>query len=572
MKSFLELVEETNKTSKPVVTTFGRMNPPTTGHLKLINKVREISDREKMPHSVVVSHSQNASKNPLSPEQKVKHLRRYSPGTNFSSSSSDEPTILHHAAKLHAKGHDHLVVVAGSDRVKEMHDLLHKYNGVKGRHGHFNFKKIEVRSAGHRDPDAEGEEGMSGTKMRQHAKNKDFSSFRQGVPSHVKDDHARELMHDVRHGMGLHENFTRGMYKAIFVTGGPGSGKDIVIREAISEARATELNVVQAYAYLADKKKLSEKTHDLRRESIRSRSPLIINGPADDNEHISYIKEELEELGYSTMMIFVDTTNESSQERNTKLYRMMVESVRNDKWLQAQHNKDIYSEEFDTFLRIDNSGSVDMIEEDITSAYKITNAFFDGDNKNNIYRNKNIFVESVKLKKLGGETADTTSDVVPDNSPSMKGQDDIKFNAPKRTKTYTNMTYSEDSKPHITINAKPKVPNFNKDKESEKAKKSKWLNSSERFPKPSGTSPEFDTRQSGTAYPGGINIGIYQEGRKSFKNFVESIDEPGGTEMGVGGVLGGSCNKEPMQTQQDNVNKLSGVEIKQPKKRKKYGE
>ena len=170
-----------------------------------IYKVRHIADKEGASHHVVVSHSQDSKKNPLSSEQKIKHLRRYSPGTNFSASSKEHPTILHHAAKLHAKGNDHLIVVAGSDRVKEMHDLLHRYNGVRGRHGHYHFKRIEVRSAGHRDPDAEGTEGMSGTKMREHAKNNDFASFRQGVPSHVPDHHAKELMKDVRKGMGINE-------------------------------------------------------------------------------------------------------------------------------------------------------------------------------------------------------------------------------------------------------------------------------------------------------------------------------------------------------------------------------
>ena len=136
-------------------------------------------------------------------------------------------------------------VVAGSDRVKEMHELLHKYNGVEGRHGHYNFKKIQVVSAGHRDPDAEGAEGMSATKMREHAKNNDFSSFRQGVPHHVSDTHAKELMHDVRKGMGLNEEYDRGQFRAIFVTGGPGSGKDIIIREAIASNRTMELNFSQ---------------------------------------------------------------------------------------------------------------------------------------------------------------------------------------------------------------------------------------------------------------------------------------------------------------------------------------
>ena len=127
MKSFLELLEEKDATHKPVVMAFGRMNPPTTGHLKLIDKVKHEAEKQGAKHTVVLSHSQDSKKNPLSAEQKLKHLKRYSPGTHFEASSKEHPTILHHAAKLHAKGHDHLVVVGGSDRVKSYHELLHQY-------------------------------------------------------------------------------------------------------------------------------------------------------------------------------------------------------------------------------------------------------------------------------------------------------------------------------------------------------------------------------------------------------------------------------------------------------------
>ena len=82
MKSFLELVQEDESSQKHHVMTFGRMNPPTTGHLKLIHKVKEVADKNNAGHTVVVSHSQDSKKNPLSGESKVKHLKRYAPGTN----------------------------------------------------------------------------------------------------------------------------------------------------------------------------------------------------------------------------------------------------------------------------------------------------------------------------------------------------------------------------------------------------------------------------------------------------------------------------------------------------------
>ena len=86
MKSFLQLIEEKESTKNPVVMAFGRMNPPTTGHLKLIDKVRSIAEKRHAKHTIIVSHSQDSKKNPLSPEQKIKHLKRYSPGTHFESS------------------------------------------------------------------------------------------------------------------------------------------------------------------------------------------------------------------------------------------------------------------------------------------------------------------------------------------------------------------------------------------------------------------------------------------------------------------------------------------------------
>lgn len=552
MKTFLELVEEQEKSSKPIVTAFTRMNPPTTGHLKLIDRVRSIADKENATHSVVVSHSQDSKKNPLSGEQKVRHLGRYSPGTSFETSSKESPTILHHLAKLHAAGHDHVIVVGGSDRVKEMHDLLHKYNGVEGRHGYFNFKKLEVRSAGHRDPDAEGTEGMSGTKMRQHAQNRDFSSFRQGVPAHVSDEHARELMNDVRKGMGIHEDYSRGLYKAIFVTGGPGSGKDVVIREAIAESRAVELNSIQAYNYIADKLKLSEKTNDYRREAIRNRSPLIINCPADDVNNISYIKEELEELGYSSLMIFVDTTDISSKERNMKLSKMMLESIRHDKWIKSQNNKKIYNKCFEQFIEFENNNSIEDLEEDITQVYKSVNDFLD----KKIYDSRIVLDENnnIKIKKFDFR-AERPDDIPVDNRAVNPNMSDIKYDADKKTKTFTFKTYSESK--------------FNTDKESEKSKKVVPVRNASGSIKTTGVGPEFDTRTQGTVYPmSGMGDVTYREQKQfsKFRNKIkEAIDDPGANDMGVGGVLGGSTNKEPLVTPMDKF-ATSGITIKKIKK------
>lgn len=196
------LKEETE--AKHAVLAYGRMNPPTTGHLKVVNKVQEVAKKVGGEHHMVVSHTNDPKKNPLSAEQKVKHLRRYAPDANIKAASKDNPTIFSHAAELHKSGVTHLHIVAGSDRVDEYKKKFKELNGKPNKDGKvpFHFKKVTVHSSGERDPDSEGDEGMSGTKMRDHAKNNDFKSFRKGVPSHVSDNDAKELMNDVRKGMG----------------------------------------------------------------------------------------------------------------------------------------------------------------------------------------------------------------------------------------------------------------------------------------------------------------------------------------------------------------------------------
>ena len=199
--ALLSLREYITEETKAVhhVTSFIRANPITTGHEKVFNKVRELADKYKAGHSIVLSRTHDKKKNPLTPEQKLKHAKRVSPGTNFETSTEEKPTLLHHLAHLHSKGVTHAHIVVGSDRVKEMRNLANTYNGKKGRHGYYNFKKITVHSAGHRDPDAEGSTGISGTKMREHAKNGDYHSFKAGTS--LSDKHAKEMYNDVQKGM-----------------------------------------------------------------------------------------------------------------------------------------------------------------------------------------------------------------------------------------------------------------------------------------------------------------------------------------------------------------------------------
>lgn len=595
MKSFLDIIEEEKSGDKHHVMAFGRMNPPTTGHLKVIDKVKEIAHKHNAEHSVVTSHSQDSKKNPLSSAQKVKHLKRYSPGTHFVSSSKEHPTFLHHAAELHKKGVTHLHMVAGSDRVKEYKEKLNKYNGThKG--ALYNFKKITVHSAGHRDPDSEGSEGMSGTKMREHAKNKDLHSFKQGVPSHVSHEHAKELMHDTRKGMGLHEDVNRGLFKAIFVTGGPGSGKDIIIREAIAEGRITELNFIQVRDYLGDKQKLSEQSKDFRREAIRNRGPLIINGPADDNERIAQIKEELEELGYETQMVFVDTSDEASKERNSLLSRMMMESVRQDKWAKSQRNTKYFTEAFKDFVPFDNTGDIGDKEQDIHEVYELTRDFLDSRVTNetaldwlqtnhksyvnykidSLFKEEkdakisNKFIQKNRARSQGGSSTNSGSKrfLNDNNSPVQQlarkfgKQDDVRDGDLASNSSYTFRTY-EGQEPTLKVLGQAKEPNFQKDKEKVKAQKNRTFNDvfGDKKNQGIGIGSTFNGRAGLAA---GLGDQTYSE-QKDFSSFrKEAIDDPGANDMGVGGTLNGATNKEPLVTPADN--KIRANDIKKKKK------
>jgi len=568
--------------------TFGRFNVPTeSGHGKLISAVQSHAEESGGKHYIFPSHSQDSKKNPLSHGEKVGFMRRLFPDANIVSTGRVR-TAIDAAKHLEKQGHTHVTMVVGSDRVREFHGLLNKYRKKEFP----GIKKIEVKSAGNRDPDAEGAEGMSASKMREHAKSGDFNSFKQGVPSHVPEKHAKELFRDVRKGMGINENYNRGLFRAIFVTGGPGSGKDIIIREAIPETKAVELNSVQAFEYLMDKQKLSEKTNDHRREAIRNRGPLIINGPADDHTRILTIKEELEELGYSTTMVFVDTTNEASKERNERLTKTLAESIRYDKWKLAQTSKQAYIQNFQNFMEFNNSTTLDEIEEDISDTYEKINTFIENRKFNEIAfswlenhgkynitdsvfkEDENVkknfrFVENYKTKRTGtgqastghpkvsagtGPSADGPSDITPDNRAGDSNADNIKWDRNAKRGGYTFRTYTEDSGPTVKVYPAPKESNFSKDKE--KIKKKGLVDSptvSQRMRNVSGISQEFDTRQQGTVYPmSGLGDVTYRE-QVDFKRFRESFNDPSDSEMGVAGVLGGSTNKEPMENPNDKM-------------------
>lgn len=194
------LVEE----ERVVYFTFGRMNPPTIGHGKLLDVLASKAGRN--PYRVYLSQTQDKSKNPLSYSDKVKHVRKMFPKHARSVMINKKVrTAIEALVALYDEGFRKVVLVVGSDRVREFDILMNKYNGKQARHGLYNFKTITVISAGARDPDAEGVEGMSASKQRDNASKNDFTSFAQGLPKGMSNNDSRRLFNDVRKGMGLKE-------------------------------------------------------------------------------------------------------------------------------------------------------------------------------------------------------------------------------------------------------------------------------------------------------------------------------------------------------------------------------
>ena len=192
-----------SEATESVVFTFGRFNPPTTGHEKLIEKVKKIAGGDD--YYIFPSHSQNNKKDPLPLAKKVAYMRDMFPKHKRNIIANNKlKTVLDIAVYFHQQGYVELNMVVGSDRVAEFKKLLTTYNGQEKRHGFYDFDTIQIFSAGERDPDAEGVTGMSASKMRAAATNNDYDTFQKGLPRGFKN--GNQLFKDVRKGMNLKEN------------------------------------------------------------------------------------------------------------------------------------------------------------------------------------------------------------------------------------------------------------------------------------------------------------------------------------------------------------------------------
>jgi len=206
MKSFTSFITEalsSQTVAKPdpdrdgadMTVAFGRFNPPTTGHERLLNKVKQVAGKGN--YEIYPSRSNDPDKNPLDPDTKIGYMQQMFP--NHAKHIMNNPktrTIFDALKGANERGAKSVNIVVGQDRQKEFENLANKYNNKL-----YKFDRINVVSAGDRDPDGEGVSAMSASKLRKAAADDDFKTFRSGIPRSLNDDAARKLYDTLKQGM-----------------------------------------------------------------------------------------------------------------------------------------------------------------------------------------------------------------------------------------------------------------------------------------------------------------------------------------------------------------------------------
>jgi predicted kinase len=397
MKSFNAFLTEAK--DKGVVFTFGRFNPPTTGHGKLVDKLKKQSGGDDV--LLFTSHSNDKVKNPLSHRDKISYLRKF-----FGKIVADvnARTVFEIATELHKKKYKRVSMVVGSDRVKEFETLLNKYNGVKARHGFYEFDEINIVSAGERDPDADDVSGMSASKLRGYAEQGDFDNFKLGVPTKNK-GLVQKLYNDIRKGMGIAEGtlphymvedliqegvYDPGTFKAVFLSGGPGSGKSAVVKKlALTALGLKMVNTDKAFENGLKKAGMSldlrgadfDKVDPIRAKAksitgknldsyIEGRLGLIFDTTSAKSGKIKNYKKMLDTLGYEYKMIFVNASLDNAQKRNDLRSRKLPPKIVKGDWDAAQKNAKEYKSIFGRdFVEIKNDDDLATLDKKANSLY-----------------------------------------------------------------------------------------------------------------------------------------------------------------------------------------------------------
>lgn len=391
MKTFNRFVKEDQE--KGVVFTFGRFNPPTVGHAKLIDAITKSTGGGFVP-LVYMSHSQDAKKNPLDFGTKQKFMNLFF-GKRVGVMNSNARHVFEIVTDLYNQGYTKIRMVVGSDRVKEFNVLLNKYNSVKGRHGFYKFDDIQIISAGERDPDSDDVSGMSASKMRLSATENDFDSFKTGVPDQK---HAEKLWKAVKRGMGLKEEtlpsymqedlldegvYDQGIFKAVFLMGGPGSGKTTVVKAlALHTLGLKMINSDNHFERMMKTANMSMKMtkdgsgeNNPERDGMRAKAKEIVGKQMDmyipnrlglvfdttsaKASKIQNYKSLLDKLGYESKMVFVKTSLDLALKLNNTRARTVPPEVLKMEHDAVEKNAVIFRGMFRSdFIEIENDDTV----------------------------------------------------------------------------------------------------------------------------------------------------------------------------------------------------------------------
>ena len=365
LKSFGEFLAKEHATDT-LVFAFGRFQPPTIGHERLINVVKEIARERGAFPEIFVSTTQDNAKNPLTFEERLPFLKKMFRGVRLSPvpESRDKKITGIMAILLEkSKSFKHIILVCGDDRLAEFQKKVNAQNGKL-----FSFASIDFVSSGARTVDgSDNITSISGTRLRAAARNMDFDAFRAGIPRTLSNEDTNELMYAIRRSISVREAFSLDTptitptvtKRAVFLIGVPGSGKDFVLDKVLSRHGLTEVS--------AGKPATSGQ--------LLAGTPLIVNMNADDKYHISAECGLLRGKGYDCKAIFVTVSNNVSKKRNLERLsrggKITPEKLRESKYKAAIENRDYLESVFgkEHFITFDNS--VDLRDAaDVTRARK----------------------------------------------------------------------------------------------------------------------------------------------------------------------------------------------------------
>lgn len=567
----------------PGVAFYGKVRIPTIGHRTAIDAAKDI--HKKVGGKLTIGLS--GASEPLDLKTKKSHAEKVfgHPVNTGTKETKTLPDFLKHLNK----SHDELHLVAGSDRVQEYKDFIQKYNGKKDKSGNipFHFKKIEVHAAGgertedERDPRKMSKDelvrSVSASKVEKLAKDGNWEHFKAYHPE-MNEKHVKKVYDAIRKhhasqpkttpkplssiraayapppireseemiNEGIYDKHT---FKAIFMAGGPGSGKDFVMNKLLGGYGLKEISSDIAFQFLMQKHGLDLKMppeQAEKRDLVRGRAKnitttkqkltlsgrlgLIINGSAHDYASIDTIKKQLESMGYDTMMIFVHTDNVISKDRNIERGnlggRTVPELIRHQKWVASAQNIEHFHSLFgdESFILFNNSLDLRTARRDekqvyqyaVTAAHKKINQFL----RTPPSHKANQWIASMKAIRGITENVNTqfesylegTKEIVDAYKKMTPGQENFKIEYKKRK---LKRIVREDSVVPAT-------------KENIKKKNVKSDGSR-------GTGPEFSSKNLVKPFPSGINEGkiTVKELRKKVLNKKTSTPEEIAKKHGV---------------------------------------